>query len=441
MSNDTIKSMFAWVNKGNPSSSYSSAVDSKKLMDNFTKYIANVCNIALPNDDDVKSVKGDDAKDAKGVKGDDAKGDDAKGVKSTKVSPSQYRVIFTSGASESNNTIIRSVVSAYKHSTATTPHIIISAIEHKSIMICCEDLAAQGLLSYTIVEPDELGFILPERVESAILPNTALVCIMCANNETGAINDYRKIGAIAHKNQIPYYTDSVQMFGKYPINPVKDNVDAFSVSFHKLYGPSGIGLLVVKEQFIRGYKLKSIISGTQNGGFRGGTENVMLYAGAFSGMRENFTARDGKNKKLLLIKRRIMSELSTYIPCKTYREYLESREDKMKNSAEVIFISTATKDYLPNTILLTLVKRTQPFLCNVDFKKDLESNGIIVSIGSACNTSSASASHVIHAMKVDSLLRKGMLRISLGDTNTEEEASRFVKIFLQVAKKHLAKVT
>lgn len=414
MSEATIKAMFAWVNKGNPSSSYKSANDCKMLISKFNAWIAQLCGFTLPRVAD--------------------SGDHASPPKPT---ASQYRIIFTSGASESNNTMIRSTVDAYTAATRTTPHIIISAIEHKSILLCCEDLASQGRISYTMIEPDELGFIQPDAVERAILPNTALICVMAANNETGAIIDYKRIGALAHKNQIPFYTDSVQIFGKFPIQPTKENVDAFSVSFHKLYGPAGIGLLVIKEQLVVGYQLKPIICGMQNYKMRGGTENIMLYAGAFASAKENFMRRDAKNKKLLALKRIIMTEISKHIPARTYQEYLETKNDKIKNSAEVIFISTATKNYLPNTILFTLVKRTPPFICNVDFKKDLESRGIIVSIGSACNTTSTNASHVVHSMKIDSLLRKGMLRLSLGDHNTEEEARLFVRVFLQTAKAHL----
>lgn len=410
MSPKSVQLMTMWVNRGNPSSSHKDALKCKKLIEEFKQYIAKTCGITLPSD-----------------------------KPNGRITANQYRIIFTSCASESNSTILRSTATSYKHMTNTLPHIIISEIEHKSTIMCCEDMAEQGLIEYTMISPDELGFIPPSEVEAAIRPNTCLVCVMAANNETGVITDYKKIGAIAHKRQIPFYTDAVQIFGKYPIKPSSENVDAFSVSFHKLHGPAGIGLLVVKEQFMHGYQLRPIICGTQNDGSRGGTENIMLYAGAYAGMKETFTSRDAKNKKLLTMKRHIMTEISKYIPCKTYKEYLESRNDTTKNSIEVVFISTATRNYLPNTILLTVVKRTKPFICNVNFKEDLEKRGVIVSIGSACNTLSDKASHVLYAMNIDPLLRKGMLRISLSDHNTLEEAKLFVRAFMLTVKEHSEK--
>lgn len=407
MTPKSIQIMSAWVNRGNPSSSYRGAVKCKQLIKEFKQYISRICNFTLPSDNP-----------------------------DARITANQYRIIFTSCASESNSTILRTTAAAYKRTTGTTPHIIVSEIEHKSVLLCCEGLAAEGLAEYSMISPDELGFIPPASVEEAIRPNTCLVCVMAANNETGVINEYKKIGAIAHKHQIPFYTDAVQIFGKYPIKPTAENVDAFSASFHKLHGPAGMGLLIVKEQFMRGYQLRPLVCGTQNDGCRGGTENIMLYAGAYAGMKENMTSRDAKNKKLLAMKRLIMSEISKYIPCKTYKEYLESRNDRTKNSIEVVFMSMATKSYLPNTILLTVVKRTKPFICNVDFKNDLEKQGVIVSIGSACNTSSEKASHVLYAMKVDSLLRKGMLRVSLSDHNTLDEAKQFVRVFMLTVKDH-----
>jgi cysteine desulfurase len=401
---EVIKQMIAWTNKGNPSSDYKTAKLCQQMMIDFRDYIAANCNFVSFEPD-------------------------------RPVTKNVYQIIFNSCASESNNTIIRSATTSYKFNMKTIPHVITSSIEHKSLLLCVEQLQKLGSIELTLVAPDQLGFVRPEDVEAAIKHNTCIISIMHANNELGTINNIAEIGKVAHKYKIPFHTDAVQTFGKYLLDLIKSSVDAFSVSFHKLHGPPGVGALIIKRQYIDNFHLLPEICGTQNCSIRGGTENVPGIAASFEGTRITWTNRANKNKHLLKIKTDIIKAIGDKIPMQTYYEYCTKPRPE---NLFVVIISPAGPRYMLNTIFLSIVKRTEPAMCNIQIKKMLEKKGIIVSIGSACNTSSDKASHVLHAIGADSFIRKGALRISADDNITAEQADKFVTCFVESIKEFVA---
>jgi cysteine desulfurase len=384
MNKDTILEWVKWTNKGNPSASYSSAKECRQNILKFKEYLAKLCNFKL---DDNEICSDDD---------------------------NAYRVIFTSCATESNNTIIRSICEAYEIASEVMPHIILSAIEHKSSIECATHLRDIGRIQLTLVKPTEFGFVKPEDVKTAIQENTCLISIMHANNEIGSINNIQAIGKIAHDNNIPFHTDVAQTFGKFPIKPIESNVDAFSISFHKIYGPPGVGALIIKSKLMKGYRLCACISGTQNYNFRGGTENTPGLAASFKALTIAMTDRTTKNSRLSDIKRTFIRQLSNRVPCRTYTEYLQ---DKPSHSLEIIVLSPYDINYLASTIFISVVKHVKQGkpICNSELKHKLELAGYIVSIGSACNTDSKNASHVIYALGLDDKMKKGALRITLSD--------------------------
>lgn len=366
-------------------------------------------------------------------------------VKHCEAIPSKYTVIFTSGASESNCFILRSVVDAYKKHKKEKPHIITSATEHKSIIQCCNSLQADGNASITYIEPNAYGCISPELIRRAITPNTALISIMAANNELGCINDVRKIGEIAHENRLPFHTDAVQLFGKYKLPITKSNIDALSMSYHKLYGPMGLGMLIISNDLINGYGIKSQISGTQQNELRGGTENVPAIAAAVASMKHTFNNRDSKNKKMFKQKKKIIAKLENAIPRGLYKNYFA--EKKPDRNEFIVMGPECNGDYkkpnvLPNTILLAFVKNEhsgkehKPF-CNVDLKKCLNKKNIIVSIGSACATADKKASHVLFSIKAPEVIRQGIVRVSLSDDTTDSEIDTFIKELVHCVKKQM----
>jgi cysteine desulfurase len=370
-----------------------------------------------------------------------------------------YHVLFTSGASESNCTIVHMVVDAWHRNVGGRPHIVTSAIEHKSILACLDQLHEAKRADFTLVEPDMYGTIAPEDVDRAIRKNTALVTVMFANNEIGSINQVRRIGEIAHRHQVPFHTDAVQIFGKLAIDIPRFNIDALSMSFHKLYGPPGVGMLIIRKSFVNGYKLQGQIAGSQQSGLRGGTENLPGIAGATAALISNFRKRAEKNTRFTRLRDIILGLITVknpwgyVLPRLDYDEFYDSGTptkkttkaplhmvhrgvpqpgvDMERRGRALCILGPKEKNcYLPNTMLMSVVDYDKEF-CNVRFKKRLESEGVIVSIGSACNTASKNASHVLTALRAPPIIKRGILRVSLGDFNTETDARNFARIFLE----------
>jgi len=362
-----------------------------------------------------------------------------------------YSVIFTSGASESNSFILRSTVESFKRWKGVTPHIITSMIEHKSILDCCKYLEENGMATVSYVSPNVYGFILPSAVEKELnaQKNVALVSIMAANNEMGTINRYAEIGAVCHKHKVPFHTDAVQIFGKFRIAMKKENIDALSMSFHKLYGPMGVGLLIVKNEFLEGYKLNSQIFGSQQHALRGGTENIPLIAGSIAAMMDTFRDRAKKNAHMAALKSAFIKGLSKHVPCGDYMEYFkaagsgDSGSNAYKDGTDEFIVlgcpvgkaNKAGLACLPNTILVSFAKnsstKAETNFCNVKLKKALDAKKIIVSVGSACNTSSAKASHVLYAIRAPDVVKRGVIRISFSDDSKKRDVITLLSTLLR----------
>lgn len=384
-------------------------------------------------------------------------------------SPDAYTVIYTSCASESNCFIIRSTVCAYKRLRNVKPALIVSAIEHESIMSCCKSLEEDNLADISYVSPNIEGSIPIYGIESAIKPNTCLISVMFANNEIGTINNVREIGALAHKNNIPFHTDAVQVFGKYQIDIPRNNIDALSASYHKFNGPMGLGILFIRNQFIEGYDLHGQINGTQQQNLRGGTENVPAIAAGVVALKCAYKNRGEKNQKLAQLRKELINGLSGIYPIGDYAKYvkksMQEEVDKYpieydpasegyteQNHSSIIddFAPVEllilgppvekTARYLPNTVLIAIAKNQEDKygpLCNINLKKDLDKKDIIVSIGSACQTANHSISHVMKAIRMPENVGRGIIRISLGDNNTSADVKRFLIEFENCCRKQI----
>jgi len=353
-------------------------------------------------------------------------------------SSKDYTVIFTSGASESNSFILRSISDSYKFHTKKVPHIITSAIEHNSILECCKSLVDTKRAMVTYIQPNAYGCILPTSITKAIKDNTALISIMNANNEIGSINNIKQIGEIAHSHNIPFHTDAVQTFGKYKIQLKTQNIDALSMSFHKLYGPMGLGMLILKNELISGYELKSQIAGSQQDNLRGGTENVPAIACAMVCMKCVFKSRTTKNDRLLSKKIKIIEGISKHIKLGDYKSYFGNTSPD-RNEFIILGPNHTGSNSLPNTLLISFVKNTPgPPFCNVKLKRALDAKKIVVSIGSACSTANPNASHVLCAIKAPLKIKQGVIRVSVSDSTTNEEIDVFLKALIPNVNKQLS---
>jgi cysteine desulfurase len=360
------------------------------------------------------------------------------------VSTATHTVIFTSGATESNCLMIKSCVKAYKRKllekgSELIPHVVSSSTEHHSIIECLHALEESGEADVTLVDPTIYGNIMPEDVEKAIRPNTCLISIMFANNEVPVINNVESIGEIAHKHRVPMHSDCVQIFGKYKIDINKNNIDALSASAHKFYGPKGVGILIVSNNLIEGYKLTAEIHGSQQHGLRGGTENIAGIASTMIALKTAFKSRKEKNQKLFKLRELLLQKLAKIYKIGDFTNYV-NESDKAEEKDDVEIISLGPPDdkkgfILPNTLLLAIAKNKGKPFCNVDFKKFLDAKNFVVSIGSACLTKSDKASHVLTAIGAPPVIKRGVIRISFNDYNTIDEIDKFIKAFQLGVKK------
>ena len=353
------------------------------------------------------------------------------------VSSATHTVLFTSGATESNCYIIRACVKSFKkklleNSRVEKPHIITSQMEHHSILACLEDLEACGEVDVTYLTPTVYGTILPADVEAAILPETTcLITIMFANNEVPCINNIEAIGTIAQKHGKPLHSDAVQVFGKFKINMITNKVNALSASAHKFYGPKGMGILVIDNDLINGYHLTGEINGSQQNHLRGGTENVAGIASLGAALKYAHMNRPAKNARLMALRESLLEKLADKFILGNYLDYLD--EQKPHPLLELISLGppdSRSAYCLFNTVLLAVVKNKGVPFCNIELKKFLDKKNIIISIGSACLTSSSKASHVLQAIGAPPVIKRGVIRISFGDSNTMGEVAEFVKVLI-----------
>lgn len=401
MPQSAIDELMLWLNRGNPSAGYASALSCQDVLVNTREYLH----------------------------------------KRMGTNERKYQIIFTSGASEANNLIIRSLVDAFRFKRQVIPHIITSAVEHKSVLNCLEDLAAFKLITYTALKPRNDGSVDPESIRSCIRKETCLITLMYVNNELGVINDVMKIGEICAERGVAFHSDCVQSFGKLCVQPDKLGMSAITVSFHKLNGPIGCGFLVVSRALLKNFGMRACISGAQQDGLRGGTENVALIASSLVGMQYALKDREQKNNSLYLLRSSLLDALRKRMDVITFPEYLKVRNKYSMNGSSKfmagdmnrlreisIIVITNIGNSVPNTLMLSVVPKTY-CSCNKKLKQLLERDGIIIAAGSACNTS-AKSNHVLMALGADPHVRSGALRISLSDSTTEREINQFVDKFI-----------
>lgn len=299
-------------------------------------------------------------------------------------------IVFTSGATESNNLIIKGIASKFKKG-----HIITSIIEHPSVLRVCEYLEENGYeVSYII--PNEKGKIDITDIKESIRKDTFLISIMAVNNETGVKQDIEEIAKIAKENNIYFHTDMVQLITKEKIN--LDNIDAISASFHKFHGPKGVGFAYIKD-YIKLEKLNH--GGSHERNKRAGTENlqgILLGVKALEYMYDNF---DVNKKKIENLNNILVSHFNN-----NKNRYVINGEDRILN---ILNVQIKDKDI---NFLLPL----------------LDMNNISVSGGSACQSGALKASNVLLKQGLTEKEAKSSIRISLSILNTEEEINRFLEI-------------
>ena len=303
-------------------------------------------------------------------------------------------VFFTSGGSEADNQALISAAALGKKQGKC--HIVSTAMEHHAILHTLEALQAEGF-TVTLLRPQANGIVTATQVAEAITDTTCLVSVMYANNETGAIQPIREIGALCRKRGVLFHTDAVQAAGHLAIDVQRDNIDMLSLSAHKFHGPKGIGLLFAKSNL----QLTSLIrGGGQERGKRAGTENLPSIIGLAVALKD---AQEN------------MQQNTAYIT--GLRDALRNGLDKIDGAS----FNGSREHCLPGTVNYSFRGVNGEALLSL-----LSNEGICCSSGSACSAGSLEPSHVLLALGLSHETAQSALRFSLCEYNTMDEIQTII---------------
>lgn len=312
-------------------------------------------------------------------------------------------IIFTSGATESDNLALKGIFDAY---ASKGNHIITVSTEHKAVLDTCRHLEKEGAdVTYLSVKPN--GLIDIDELESAIKPATILIAVMYANNETGVIQPVKQIGTIAKKHGVLFFSDATQAVGKIPVNVTDDEIDVMSFSAHKMYGPKGVGALYMRRRNPRVRIAAQMDGGGHERGVRSGTLNVPGIVGF--GRASELAANEMNAEAERLKKLRNKFEKAIFaIPGTAVNGSMDSR---------LAHVSNISFGYVDGNALMIALNKT-----------------IAVSSGSACTSASPEPSHVLKALGLDDDLAHSSLRFSLGRKTTEEEIDYAIELVTKTVK-------
>jgi cysteine desulfurase len=297
-------------------------------------------------------------------------------------------IVFTSGATESNNLAI---LGAARAARGRGNHVVTSAVEHRAVLDPCRQLASEGF-EVTVLEPDPAGRVDPAALAAALTEGTVLVSLMAANNEVGTLNPVGELAALCAARGVTFHTDAAQAFGKVPLD-VAAGVALVSVSAHKTYGPKGVGALYVRSR--PRVPLTPIVhGGGHERGLRSGTLNVPGIVGLGAAVRLALRERDAEAQRLTALRDRL--------------------EGAIRGALDGVTLNGAVADRLPGNLSLSFA--------GVDGERLVASlRDVAVSSGSACTTASGEPSHVLGALGVPEALAKATLRFGLGRFTTQTE--------------------
>jgi cysteine desulfurase len=320
------------------------------------------------------------------------------------IGASAKEVIFTSGATESNNLAIKGVAEMYREKGN---HIITCVTEHKAVIDTCKKLEKQGTrVTYLPVQKD--GRIDLDELRATITDKTILITIMTANNEIGVLQPIEEIGKLAKEKGILFHTDAVQAVGKVPFDVTKSKVDLVSISGHKIYGPKGVGALYVRRRNPRVLLSEQISGGGHERGMRSGTLNVPGIVGL------------GKATALAQAEMATESER-----LRTLRDRLN---EKLHQNLDEIYINGSTEHRLPHNLNISFAYvEGESLLMGI--------NDVAVSSGSACTSASLEPSYVLKALGAGDDLAHSSIRFGLGRWTTDDEVDYVVEKLTTVVRR------
>jgi cysteine desulfurase len=313
-------------------------------------------------------------------------------------------IIFTSGATESDNLAIKGVAEMYAEKGN---HIITAATEHKAVLDTCKKLEKHGFrVTYLPVMGD--GLIDLDMLKESFTDKTILVTIMYANNEIGVLQPVREIGAMCRERGVLFHTDAVQAIGKVPVDVNKDNIDLASITAHKLYGPKGVGALYVRRKAPRVQITAQMDGGGHERGMRSGTLNVPAIVAL---------------GEACAIAQKEMPEES-----KRLRYLRDKLTDKLQRGLDEVYINGSMEHRLPHNLNMSFAYvEGESLLMGI--------NDVAVSSGSACTSATLEPSYVLKALGVGDDIAHSSIRFGIGRFNTEEEIDYVADKLVDVVKK------
>lgn len=313
-------------------------------------------------------------------------------------------IIFTSGATESNNLAIKGVAEMYRE---RGNHIITQVTEHKAVLDTCKRLEKSGYqVTYLPVKAD--GLIDLEDLKRAMTDKTILVSIMIANNEIGVVQPVEEIGKLCHERGVIFHTDGVQAVGKIPVDVNAMHIDALSLSGHKLYGPKGVGALYVRRRNPRVQISEQINGGGHERGMRSGTLNVPGIVGLGKACELSMEEMESESRRLSALRDRLKQRLESKLD---YVHVNGSMEHRLPHNLNMSFV------YVEGESLLMGI------------------NDVAVSSGSACTSATLEPSYVLKALGLGDDVAHSSIRFGLGRFNTEAEVDYVADKIIDVVQK------
>jgi cysteine desulfurase len=319
------------------------------------------------------------------------------------VGASAKEIVWTSGATESDNLAIKGAAHFY---ASKGKHLVTCKTEHKAVLDSMHALERQGF-EVTFLDPEKDGRLDPARLKAALRPDTILVSVMHANNESGVVHPIAEIGAITRAAGVLFHCDAVQSVGKIPFDVEAANVDLASLSAHKMYGPKGVGALYVRRK-PRVRLVAETDGGGHERGFRSGTLNVPGIVGFGKAAELARVERDAEAARVLALRERLRRGIEASLDLVSVNGSLTHR---LPGNLNMSFA------YVEGEALMMAVK------------------DVAVSSGSACTSASLEPSYVLRAMGVTEDLAHSSIRFGLGRFSTEEEVEYVVRLFAEKVKK------
>ncbi len=330
-------------------------------------------------------------------------------------------IVFTSGATESNNLAIKGVALAYRHEGN---HIITSKAEHKAVLDVCIYLETQGF-EITYLDVDGFGRVNTHDLELAITDKTILISIMAVNNELGSINDIYEIGRLAKENKVIFHVDAAQAYGKSDLVIKNMGIDLLSMSGHKIYAPKGVGFLFVCSKAPRVKIYKQIHGGAQESNLRAGTlANYQIFA-LSTACKEMFAKKELNYQHVSAMRDLFLGELYIYEIQNQVQDDgdgVQYDDSCVEGECRLQFqLNTDLKNSYPGILSITFKGvKGEALLAMLD--------GICLSMGSACNSQAVEPSHVLGAIGLSSDEADSTIRVSFGLMTTKQEVLMVAKL-------------